>query len=139
MELTSNALQTVLVNQSVYFTDVPIDGNCSIIHREGSGLVALKGLTNQCRARYRVSFGANIAVPTGDTVGPVSLAIAIEGEAIPATIMTVTPAAVEEFFNVYSSIFIDVPRGCCNSISIRNISNIPVNVQNANLIIERVA
>ena len=139
MELTSNALQTVLVNQSVYFTDVPIDGNCSIIHREGSGLVALKGLTNQCRARYRVSFGANIAVPTGDTVGPVSLAIAIEGEAIPATIMTVTPASVEEFFNVYSSIFIDVPRGCCNSISIRNISNIPINVQNANLIIERVA
>ena len=111
MELTSNALQTVLVNQSVYFTDVPINGNCSIIHRQGSGLVALKGLTNQCRARYRISFGANAAVPTGETVGPVSLAIAIEGEAIPATTMTVTPAAVEEFFNVYSSIFIDVPRG----------------------------
>ena len=139
MELTSNASQTVLVNQSVYFTDVPINGNCSIIHRQGSGLVALKGLTNQCRARYRVSFGANVAVPTGETVGPVSLAIAIEGEAIPATTMTVTPAAVEEFFNVYSSIFIDVPRGCCNLISIRNISNIPINVQNANLIIERVA
>ena len=139
MELTSNALQTVLVNQSVYFTDVPIDGNCSIIHREGSGLVTLKGLTNQCRARYRVSFGANVAVPTGETVGPVSLAIAIEGEAIPATTMTVTPAVVEEFFNVYSSTFIDVPRACCNSISIRNISNIPINVQNANLIIERVA
>lgn len=139
MELTSNALQTVLVNQSVYFTDVPINGNCSIIHRQGSGLVALKGLTNQCRARYRISFGANAAVPTGETVGPVSLAIAIEGEAIPATTMTVTPAAVEEFFNVYSSIFIDVPRGCCNLISIRNISNIPINIQNANLIIERVA
>ena len=139
MELTSNALQTVLVNQSVYFTDVPINGNCSIIHRQGSGLVALKGLTNQCRARYRISFGANAAVPTGETVGPVSLAIAIEGEAIPATTMIVTPAAVEEFFNVYSSIFIDVPRGCCNLISIRNISNIPINVQNANLIIERVA
>ena len=139
MELTSNALQTVLVNQSVYFTDVPINGNCSIIHRQGSGLVALKGLTNQCRARYRISFGANAAVPTGETVGPVSLAIAIEGEAIPATTMTVTPAAVEEFFNVYSSICIDVPRGCCNLISIRNISNIPINIQNANLIIERVA
>ena len=139
MELTSNALQTVLVNQSVYFTDVPINGNCSIIHRQGSGLVALKGLTNQYRARYRISFGANAAVPTGETVGPVSLAIAIEGEAIPATTMTVTPAAVEEFFNVYSSIFIDVPRGCYNSISIKNISNIPINVQNANLIIERVA
>lgn len=139
MELTSNALQTVQPNQSVYFTDTPIDGNCSIIHREGSGLVTLKGLTNQCRARYRVSFGANIAVPTGETVGPVSLAIAIEGEAIQPTTMTATPAAVEEFFNVYSSIFIDIPRGCCNSISVRNISTIPVNVQNANLIVERVA
>jgi hypothetical protein len=53
--------------------------------------------------------------------------------------MTATPAAVEEFFNVYSSIFIDVPRGCCNSISVRNISTIPINVQNANLIVERVA
>lgn len=139
MELTSNALQTVQPNQSVYFTDTPIDGNCSIIHREGSGLIALKGLTNQCRARYRVSFGANIAVPTGETVGPISLAMAIEGEAVPTTTMTVTPAAVEEFFNVYSSVFIDIPRGCCNSISVRNISGIPVNVQNANLIVERVA
>ena len=139
MELTSNALQTVQPNQSVYFTDTPIDGNCSIIHREGSGLVTLKGLTNQCRARYRVSFGANIAVPTGETVGPVSLAIAIEGEAIQSTTMTTTPAAVEEFFNVYSSIFIDIPRGCCNSISVRNISTIPISVQNANLIVERVA
>jgi hypothetical protein len=82
MELTSNALQTVLPNQSVYFTDTPIDGNCSILHRSGSGLVTLKGLTNQCRARYRISFGANIAVPTGETVGPISLAIAIEGEPI---------------------------------------------------------
>lgn len=139
MELTSNALQTVQPNQSVYFTDTPIDGNCSIIHREGSGLITLKGLTNQCRARYRVSFGANIAVPTGETVGPISLAMAIEGEAVPTTTMTVTPAAVEEFFNVYSSVFIDIPRGCCNSISVRNISGIPVNVQNANLIVERVA
>ena len=139
MELTSNALQTVLVNQSVYFTDVPIDGNCSIIHREGSGLVALKGLTNQCRARYRVSFGANVAVPTGETVGPVSLAIAIEGEAIPATTMTVTPAAVEEYFNVASSVYLNVPAGCCSTIGVRNISGVAIDVQNANLIAERVA
>ena len=139
MELTSNALQTVPVNQSVYFTDAPIDKNCSIIHREGSGLVTLKGITNQCRARYRVSFGANIAVPTGETVGDVSLALEIEGEAIPDTNMIVTPAAVEEFFNVYSSIFIDVPRGCCQTISVKNTSTIPINVQNANLIVERVA
>ena len=139
MEITSNALQTVAQNQSVYFTSTPIDGNCSIVHRDGSGLVTIKGITNQCRARYKVYFGANIAVPTGQTVGPISLAIAIEGEPIPPTTMTVTPAAVEEFFNVNSIVFIDVPRGCCNSISVRNISTIPVEVQNANLIVERVA
>lgn len=139
MEITSNALQTVAVNQSVYFTDTVIDGNCSILHRNGSGLVTLKGLTEQCKARYKVTFGANIAVPTGETVGPVSLALAIEGEAIPATTMTVTPAAVEEFFNVFSAVYVAVPKGCCLSISVRNISTIPVEVQNANLIVERVA
>jgi len=53
--------------------------------------------------------------------------------------MIETPAAVEEFSNVYSSIFIDVPNGCCTQISVENISTIPVNVQNANLIVERVA
>ena len=139
MEIIANALQTVEANQSVYFTDTVVSGGCSILHRDGSGLVTIKGNTDQCRARYRVSFGANIAVPEGQTVGAISLAIALEGEAVPATTMTVTPAAVSEFFNVYSSIFIDVPRGCCNSVSVRNISTIPVDVQNANLIVERVA
>jgi hypothetical protein len=109
------------------------------MHRAGSGLVSLKGVTNQCRARYRVSFGGNIAVPTGETVGPIELALAIEGEAVQSTTMIVTPAAVEEFFNIFSAIFIDVPRGCCMNISVKNISDIPVNVQNANLIVERVA
>jgi hypothetical protein len=68
MEIIANALQTVQANQNVYFTDVVTGGNCSILHRNDSGLVTLKGLTNQCRARYRVSFGANIAIPTGGTV-----------------------------------------------------------------------
>jgi hypothetical protein len=34
--------------------------------------------------------------------------------------MIVTPAAVEEYQNVFSAIFLDVPRGCCMSISVRN-------------------
>ena len=109
-------------------------------HRDDSGLVTLRGLTTcQCRARFKVSFGGNIALPTGGTAGPISLAIAIDGEAVPSTTMTVTPAAVEQFFNVYSSIFIDVPKGCCMTISVRNISDVDVDVQNANLIVERVA
>lgn len=139
MEIIANALQTVAANQSVYFTDTVACGNCSIIHREGSGLVTLKGNTNQCRARYKVTFGGNIALPADGVVGPISLAIAIDGEAIPSTTMIATPAAVEQFFNVFSAIFVDVPRGCCMTISVRNISTVEVDVQNANLIVERVA
>lgn len=139
MEIIANALQTVAANQNVYFTDTVTPGNCAIIHRDDSGLVTLKGLTNQCRARYRVSFGGNIAIPTGGTVEAISLALAIDGEPVLATTMIVTPAAVEEFFNVYSSVFVDVPRGCCSTVSVRNISTQPIDVQNANLIVERVA
>ena len=139
MELTANAIQTVPANGNVIFTDTVVCGNCSIMHREGSGLVTLRGLTNQCRARFRVSFGGNIALPTGGTVGPISLAIAINGEPVATTTMISTPAAVEEFNNVFSAIFIDVPKGCCSQISVRNTSDQSVNVQNANLIIERVA
>lgn len=139
MEIIANSVQTVQANQNVYFTDTVIGGSMSISHRDNSGLITLRGNTNQQRARYRVSFGANIAIPTGETVGPISLAIALEGEGLAPTTMTVTPAAVEQFFNVYDSTFIDVFRGCCVSISVQNISTIPVEVQNANLIIERVA
>ena len=139
MEIIANALQTVPANQNVYFTDTVVCGNCAITHRDDSGLVTLRGLTNQCRARFRVTFGANIALPTGGTVGPISLAIAIDGEAVRATTMTVTPAAVEEFFNVFSSVFVDVPRGCCVTISVKNITTDDIEVQNANFIVDRVA
>ena len=139
MEITANALQTIAENQNVLFTDEVICGSCSIIHRDGSGLVTLKGVTNQCRARFKVSFGGNIAIPTGGTVEAISLAISIDGEPIATTTMTVTPAAVEEFWNVFSAIFVEVPRGCCASIGVRNISTQPIDVQNANLIVERVA
>lgn len=139
MEIIANALQTVPANQNVYFTDTITCGNCAITHRDDSGLVTLRGMTGQCRARFRVSFGANIAVPTGGTVGPISLAIAIDGEAVRSTTMTVTPTVVDAFFNIFSSVFIDVPRGCCVTISVKNITDVDVDVQNANLIVDRVA
>ena len=140
MEITANAIQTVAVGQVVVFTETAIPGNMSMIHREGSGLVGLRGLTNgQLRARFLVNFSANIAVPTGETVGPISLAIAINGEPVATSTMISTPAAVDEYNNVSAGIFIDVPVGCCSQISIENTSTIPVNVQNANLMIERVA
>ena len=139
MEIIAVATQTVAENQNVLFTDSITCGNCSITHRDGSGLVTLRGTTNQCRARYKVSFGGNIAVPTGGTVEAISLALAIDGEGLGSSTMIVTPAAVEEYFNVFGAMFIDVPKGCCLTVSIQNTSTQPILVQNANLIIERVA
>ena len=139
MEITANALQTIEANQNVLFTETAVCGNCSIIHRDGSGLVTLRGITNQCRARFKITFGGNIAIPTGGTVDPISLAIAINGEPVATTTMIVTPAAVEEFSNIFSAIYIDVPVSCCSQISVKNISDQAIVLQNANLIVERVA
>ena len=118
MEITANALQTVNANQNVLFTDTPVYGNCSIVHREGSGLVVLRGITTQCRARYKVSFGGNVAIPTGGAVAAISLALALDGEPIGPTTMIATPAAVGDFWNVHGEIFIDVPKGCCYTVTV---------------------
>ena len=139
MEIIAVATQTVAENQNVLFTDSVTCGNCSITHRDGSGIVTLRGTTNQCRARYKVTFGGNIAIPTGGTVEAISLALAIDGEGLGSNTMIVTPAAVEEYFNVFGAMFIDVPKGCCLTVSIQNTSAQSILVQNANLIIERVA
>lgn len=140
MEIVANAIQTVAVNQDVLFTNTSVRGCPSILHREGSGIVTLRGLANgQCRARFRVSFGANIAVPESETVGPVELTIAINGEGIPSSRMVSTPLDVDNYNNVSADIFIDVPIGCCTQLSIKNTGTIPVNVQNTNMIVERVA
>lgn len=139
MEITANALQTVAANQNVLFTETPVCGSCSILHREGSGLVTLRGITNQCRARFKAFFSGNIGLPADGTVGAISLALAINGESVTSTTTIVTPAAVEEFFNVATAVYIDVPNGCCLTISVRNTSAGAIDVQNANLIIERVA
>ena len=81
-EFSSIATQTVAVNGNVLFTDAPtsVCKKGYISHRTGSGLINLKGATNTCKAKYRVEFNGNIAVPTGGTAGAISLAIAVEGE-----------------------------------------------------------
>ena len=139
MEITAVTLQEVAENQNVLFTDTVICGGPSIVHRGGSGLVTLRGLTNQCRAQYKVTFGGNIAIPTGGTVEAISLALTIDGEPLGSTLMIETPAAVEQFSNVFSAVYIAVPRGCCVTVGVRNTSAQAINVQNANLIVERIA
>ena len=140
MEITSNAVQVVTAGNNVNFTETAVPGNCSIIHREGAGQVKLRGLTStQCRARFKVYFGANIAIPTGGTAGPISLVLTIDGDPVTTTTMIVTPAAVDEYFNVGASVYLDVPACCCSTIGVRNPGTASINVQNANLIVERVA
>ena len=139
MEITAVTLQEVAENQNVLFTDTVISGGPSIVHRGGSGLVTLRGLTNQCRAQYKVTFGGNIAIPTGGTVEEISLALTIDGEPLGSATMIETPAAVEEFSNVFGAVYIAVPRGCCLTVGVRNTSAQAINVQNANLIVERIA
>lgn len=137
-EYTYAALQTVASGQNVIFTETPVAPSRCIVHREGSGVVTLRGLTNcQSRARFRVSFGANIAVPDGGTAGAISVALAIAGEPLPASTAIVTPAAVNEFFNVSVDTFIDVSAGCCVTIAVENTSAQAISVQNANLIVTR--
>jgi hypothetical protein len=128
MELIANALQTVEAGANVQFTDEIISGCNSILHRAGSGIATLRGMTNQCRARFKVFFSRNIAIPTGGTVEAISIAIAINGEAIASTTMIQTPAAVEEFANVASAAYIDVPAGCCITASVRNTSTQAIDV-----------
>ena len=139
MEITAVTLQEVAENQNVLFTDTVICGSPSIVHRGGSGLVTLRGLTNQCRAQYKVTFGGNIAIPTGGTVEEISLALTIDGEPLGSATMIETPAAVEQFSNVFGAVYIAVPRGCCLTVGVRNTSTQTIEIQNANLIVERVA
>lgn len=140
MEITNAAAQQVLIGGNVTFTNTTVCGCNSIIHRSGSGLVKLRGLTNsQCRARFLASFSGNIAVPADGTAGPISLVFAIDGEPVEATRMIVTPTAVSAFFNVSATTYIDVPTGCCVTLAVENSSGPTITVQNANLTVERVA
>ena len=139
MEVIANALQTVEVHQNVIFPSTAVAGGTSILHREGSGLVTLRGQTSQCRARFRVTFGGNVSIPADGTVGPISIAISLNGEPVVETTMISTPTAVSQVNSVSRSLFLDVPAGCCSQIAVQNISTAPINVQNASLIIERVA
>lgn len=138
-EFTNASTALVAAGQNVPLTETAVAGNCNIVHREGAGIVTLRGQTNQCRARYRVSFGANIAIPTGGTVEAISLALAINGEPLVSATAIVTPAAVGDYGNVFVSANVDVPRGCCLTVAAENTSGQAINVANANMIAERIA
>jgi len=146
-EYAFNPVQTVQPGQSVLLNTVIPCTKGYVYHRDQSGILILRGIVNGCNncfARYQVTFNGNIALPEGATVGPISLALAVDGEAIPTSNAIVTPAAVDNYFNVTCTAIITVPRGCCFNVSVQNTSigaaaNPAVNVQNANLVVSRIA
>ena len=138
-EFSNSNTISVAAGQNLPLTETAVAGPACIVHREGAGIVTLRGLTNQCRARFKVSFGGNIAIPTGGAVEAISVALAVNGEPLTSATAIVTPAAVENYFNVFVAAFIEVPRGCCVTAAVENTSTQAVSIANSNLIAERVA
>ena len=148
-EYLANAVQTVNLNSPAIFTaSIPCTKGY-VYHEDETGIFILRGITNNCFARYQVTFNGNVAVPTGGTVGPIAIALTVNGEERPTSRAILTPAAVEEYGNVTSTAIITVPKGCCFSLSLRAVSGITppdtstptasILLQNANLVINRIA
>ena len=148
-EFAFNPIQLVEPNQNVILDTVIPCGKGYVYHRDQSGIVILRGIVNGagCFARYQVTFNGNIALPEGATVGPISAALAIDGEPVQTSRAIVTPAAEDEYFNVTSTAIITVPKGCCFTVAVENTSAPAdaggvapeINVQNANLTVARIA
>lgn len=138
-EYTNSAIVSVPAGQNVPLTETAVNSKPCIVHREGAGIVTLRGLTNQCKARFRVSFGGNIAIPTGGTVEAITAALAINGEPLNSATATVTPVAVENYFNIFVSVIVEVPCGCCLTVAMENTSAQAINFANSNLTVDRIS
>jgi hypothetical protein len=148
-EYLANALQNVALNGPVLFTaSIPCTKGY-VYHEDETGIFILRGCTNNCFARYRVTYNGNIAVPEGGEVTPLAVAISVNGEPRVTSQAIFTPQAVEEFGNVTSTAIITVPKGCCFSLSViyvdatvddAAVTPTPtIEVQNSNLVIDRIA
>lgn len=156
-EFAYSPLQIVEPGQNIILDTVIPCNKGYVFHRDQSGIVILRGIVNcqnACFARYQVTFNGNIAISEGGTVGPISVALAIDGEPVQTSKAIVTPAAAAEappslanYFNVTSTAIINVPKGCCFTVAVENTSgpSAPggvapeINVINANLTVARIA
>ena len=138
--------QTVAVDENILFLNG--DRCCKrgyILHNNTSGVFRLKGICKNCatRAVYKVNFHANVAVAPaadGGVLGPVTLALTQNGETMLNTVSAVTPAAIGDLWVINFETLIELPCGCCDTISVRNISaTTAIEVENANILFERIA
>lgn len=139
-EFTANTAQEIAAGQNVLLTETPVP--CTrgyVVHRDGSGIITLRGITNQCRARYRVSADGNIAIADGGTVEAISVALAINGEPLSSATAIVTPAATSDLFNFHVQETIKVPQGLSLTVALENTSTQAITAQNVNVIVDRTA
>lgn len=144
--------QTVLLNNPILFNSSSCNCRCNskVYHDDGSGVFILSGRNcnnNSEGNEYQITFNGNIAIPTGGTVGPIAVAIMINGETDVSSRSIITPAAVDEYGNVTSTTVIKVPKCCgCFTMSVDYVSGIvddpaavpatSILVQNGNLTID---
>lgn len=148
-EYLYNEVQSVELNNPLLFDNSIPCGKSYIFHENQTGIFILRGITNQCYATYQVTFNGNAAIPTGGAVTPIALALAVNGEPRLTSRAIYTPAAVDEYGNLTSTAIITVPKGCCFSLSVRYVDATTddatteptplITVQNANLVIDRIA
>ena len=148
-EYTSNPVQNVALNSPVLFTASIPCRRGYVYHEDDTGIFILRGCTNNCFARYQVTFNGNIAIPTGGAVTPIAVAITVNGEPRLTSRAIFTPADVDDYGNVTSTAIVTVPKGCCFSVSVRYVDATTddpttdptplIEVQNANFVITRIA
>lgn len=148
-EFTFNSSQSVALNSPLLFNASIPCRNGNIYHDGESGVFILRGNTQNCFARYQVTYNGNISVPEGGEVTPIAIAITENGEPRLTSRAIFTPQAVDEYGNVTSTAIITVPRGCCFTVSVRYVDATgddpavtptpTINVQNSNLVITRIA
>lgn len=125
--LTTDIVESVALNAPIQFIDsIPCNKGC-VFHQSGTGIFVLRGIVNCPQnnvARYEVEFTGNIAIPTGGAVTPIATAIVVSGEQRQGSRSIYTPAAVDEYGNVTSRATIDVPRGCCFTVSVEYVNGV---------------
>lgn len=135
-EFTSTIQQVAAGQNAVLDNDV-IRSRC-VSHRTGSGLICVDNSGCDCKpARYKVFVKANISIPTGGTVGPISLGIALNGEIVQSSIATVTPAATGDEFSVATEEIINAGK-CPVNIAVRNPNTQTIQISDLVVIVERI-
>jgi hypothetical protein len=148
-EYLANVVQNVALNSPILFTaSIPCTKGY-VYHEDETGIFILRGCTNNCFARYQVTYNGNIAVPEEGELTPIAVAITVNGEPRLTSRAIFTPQAVDEYGNVTSTAIITVPKGCCFTVSVRYIDATTddpaveptplIEVQNSNLVINRIA